>query len=174
TAASRSSAKQSGSLMNASTTVVSRLNQSNGVRAGSKGPFRMLVPAGADVASCASLSRAPDPERMSPSIFLLWSSTYCCAAKEPMLGPIRMKWAIGVLLLGDAAQPHHVLHQQIKAALAEISETRSRGCRVAVSAVIVAVDSQAGWYPGVDQLDAPPDGSAHTMRTLDHSAPGLP
>src|SRR5262249_55497060 len=132
--------------MNASTTAVSRLNQSNGVRAGSKGAFRMLVPAGAAVASFASLSRAPDPERMSPSIFLLWSSTYCCAAKEPMLGPIRMKWAIGVLLLGDAAQPHHVLHQPIKAALPEISETRSRGCRVSVSPVIAAEENPAGFY----------------------------
>src|SRR5262245_25416678 len=58
--------------------------------------------------------------------------------------PHQDEWAIGVLLLGDTAQPHHVLHQQIKAALPEISEMGRGGYRAAVSAVIVSVDSQAG------------------------------
>src|SRR5213593_2857218 len=51
--------------MNASTTAVSRLNHSNGVRAGSKGALRRFSPGGAALA-----------RRASPSISRLWSSTY--------------------------------------------------------------------------------------------------
>jgi len=73
--------------MKASTTALSRLNQSNGVLDGSNGAFRRFVPGTAELTKRASPSRAPEPERMSPSISRLWSSTYCCAAKDPMLCP---------------------------------------------------------------------------------------
>jgi hypothetical protein len=50
----------------------------------------------------------------------------------------------GILFLGDAAQPHHVLHQRIKAAVSEVSEMCGIERAAAVPAVIVSVHSQAG------------------------------
>jgi hypothetical protein len=60
----------------------------------------------------------------------------------PQAVPEQDEWRIGVFVLGDAAQPNHVLHEQIKSAFAEISEVRGRGRGAAVSTVIVSVDSQ--------------------------------
>src|ERR1700688_4701685 len=60
--------KHKGSRMKVSTTPGSRLNQSNGVRAGRKEAFRKFSLGCEDPTRCASPSRMPDPERTSPSI----------------------------------------------------------------------------------------------------------
>src|SRR6266478_8296644 len=75
--------KHKGSRRKASATPGSRLNQSNGVRAGMKEAFRKFSPGCADLASRASPSRVPDPDSTSPSIKSLCLRTYCCAAKDP-------------------------------------------------------------------------------------------
>src|SRR5215467_6044345 len=66
-----SDGKQRGSLMKASTSALSRLSQSKGVRAGSNAAFINFIgssPVGSDSASRAKPSRVPDPEKTKPSI----------------------------------------------------------------------------------------------------------
>src|SRR5229473_7674930 len=84
-----------GSRMKASATSGSRLNQSNGVRAGMNEAFRKFSPGCADLPSRASPSRMPDPDSTSPSIKSLWLRTYCCAAKAPMPCPRSMNGWLG-------------------------------------------------------------------------------
>ena len=77
---------QSGSAMYLSTSAVSRLSQSKGVRAGSKGALKALsslTAAGSD-SEAASMSSADEPESTSPSMSALRSSAKYCAANEPI------------------------------------------------------------------------------------------
>src|SRR5262249_14376118 len=79
---------------------------------------------------------------------------------------------IGVLFPGDAAQPDHVLHQQVEAAGAKIPEVRGGGRRTPVATVIVTVDRHTGRHQRVDRVGVAPDVLAHTVRDLDHATDG--
>jgi len=50
----------------------------------------------------------------------------------------------GYFFLGHAAQPNHVLHEQVEATLSEIAQMYGGRRGAAVSAVIVSVDGQTG------------------------------
>jgi len=67
---------------------------------------------------------------------------------------------------------NHVLHQQVKSALAEIPEMFGGWHRVAVSTVVVSVDCETGGYQKVDHAGVPRDMLTHRLDYLDHTAHG--
>jgi hypothetical protein len=67
---------------------------------------------------------------------------------------------------------NHVLHQQVRSALAEIPEMFGGWHRVAVSAVVVSVDCETGGYQKFDHAGVPRDMLTHPVGNLDHTAHG--
>src|SRR5262249_26915103 len=83
------------------------------------------------------------------------------------------EWRSAVFVPGNAAQPDHVLHEQVEATLPEISELCGRPRGAAVSAVVVAIDGETGRHQSIDQFGVSSDVLAHAMGDLDHAADGL-
>lgn len=86
--------------------------------------------------------------------------------------PHQDEWPRRVIFPGDAAQSKHVRHQQVKPALAEISELCGGWSRASVSAMIVSVDRPTGGNQSFNRAGVPPDMFTHTVRNRDHATRG--
>jgi len=84
--------------------------------------------------------------------------------------PEQDEWFVRILLLGDECQLHHVLHQQIETAFAEVSKVLRGSDSAAMPAVVIGVDDDARFLQNRDQLGVSSAVFAEAMCNLNYAA----